>query len=136
MYLALDCKALDPDRDTAQMPSRSSILEQFAPVGRALVKHCALGKFLFHVLDGGSFVNALSTEQRRALMQQIELFVAMSELEQRVQLSGHLPSVESYRRRRMGTSAVAVCLAIHEYISSLPSRVVFNSTNTKSIGTP
>ena len=51
-------------------------------------------------------------------MQQIELFVDMSELEQRVQLSGHLPSVESYRRRRMGTSAVAVCLAIHEYVPS------------------
>lgn len=51
MCLALDCKALDPDIDTAQMPSRNSILEQFAPVGRALVKHCALGKYLFHVLE-------------------------------------------------------------------------------------
>ena len=54
-------------------------------------------------------------------MQQIEFFVDMSEVEQQVQLSGHLPSVESYRCRRMGTSAVAVCLAIHEYVPSPPS---------------
>ena len=53
-------------------------------------------------------------------MQQIEHFVQMSELEQRAQLSGDLPSVESYQRRRMGTSAVAVCLAIHEYNTTVP----------------
>ena len=44
----------------------------------------------------------------------------MSGLEQRVQLSGRLTSVEEYQRRRMGTSAVAVCLAIHEYAPSPP----------------
>lgn len=48
-------------------------------------------------------------------MQQIEFFVNMSELEQRVQLNQLLPCKESYQRRRMGTSAVGVCLAIHEY---------------------
>lgn len=42
----------------------------------------------------------------------------MSEVEQRSQLNEHLPSVESYQRRRMGTSAVTVCLAIHEYVPS------------------
>lgn len=54
------------------------------------------------------------TEQRRGLMQQIKFFVDMSEVEQGVQLSGLLLTVESYLRRRRGTSAVAVCLAIHE----------------------
>jgi len=53
-------------------------------------------------------------------MKQIELFVSMVEQEQSVQLSGQLPSVESYQRRRMGSSAVAVCLAIHEYVPFLP----------------
>ena len=52
-------------------------------------------------------------------MNQIEFFVDMAELEQRVQLNEHLPSLESYQRRRMGTSAVAVCLAIHECVSAL-----------------
>lgn len=47
-------------------------------------------------------------------MQQIDLFAEMCEVEQRVLLSGQLPSIESYQRRRMGSSAVAVCLAIHE----------------------
>ena len=47
-------------------------------------------------------------------MQQIEHFVNMTALEQRVQLSDHLPSLESYRKRRLGSSAVGVCLAIHE----------------------
>ena len=47
-------------------------------------------------------------------MQQIELFVDMSELEQRVQLSGHLPFVESYGRRSR-------LFAIHEYVPSPPS---------------
>ena len=36
-------------------------------------------------------------------------------MEQRVTLSEQLPSIESYQRRRMGSSAVAICLAIHEY---------------------
>lgn len=39
----------------------------------------------------------------------------MAEREQRVQLSQTLPSVDEYKERRMGTSGVAVCLAISEY---------------------
>lgn len=119
MYLALDCKVLDQDTDAVKSASQRSILEQFALVGCALVKHCELGKCLFPVNRlHGPFVDALVIEQRKALMQHIKFFVDMSELEQRVQLSGHLPSLESYQFRRMGTSAVAVCLAIHEYIPS------------------
>lgn len=49
-------------------------------------------------------------------MREIDLFAEMCEVEQRVLLSGQLPSVESYQRRRMGTSAVTVCLAMHEYV--------------------
>ena len=45
-------------------------------------------------------------------MQQIELFVTMTAQEQRVQLSGHLPCVKSYSKRRLGSSAVGVCLAM------------------------
>ena len=38
----------------------------------------------------------------------------MSAVEQTISLGEELPSVEEYRRRRMGTSAVGVCLAITE----------------------
>lgn len=41
----------------------------------------------------------------------------MCEVEQRTLLDEKLSSVESYQRRRMGTSAVFVCLAIHEYVT-------------------
>ena len=49
MDLALEDKAPDQDTDAVQTASRRSILEQFAPVGRAMVKHCALGKCLLHI---------------------------------------------------------------------------------------
>ena len=52
--------------------------------------------------------------QRQSLMQQIDIFVEMCGVEQRVMLSGELPSVESYLQYRMGTSGVAVLLAMHE----------------------
>ncbi len=47
--LALDCK--DPKHNTGiiEPASRSSILEQFCPVGRAMVKHCALGKSRLYI---------------------------------------------------------------------------------------
>ena len=81
MYLALDCNATNQDTDATQKASRRSILEQFAPVGRAMVKHCTLGKYLLHIMDNNPFSNGSSTEQRRALMKQIKLFVDMSELD-------------------------------------------------------
>ncbi|KAL8963659.1 MAG: hypothetical protein Q9193_000103 [Seirophora villosa] len=40
---------------------------------------------------------------------------AMTDVEQEFQLSGMLPTADEYRQRRMGSSAVGVCLAISEY---------------------
>ena len=45
-------------------------------------------------------------------------FVEMTGVEHRVQLSQELPSVEEYNERRMGSSAVRICLAITEYAPS------------------
>lgn len=64
-------------------------------------------------------------EQRRFLLNEIEFFVKMAELEQRVQMSDRLPTVEEYRRRRMGTSAVAVCIAITELVGPNPFLAYF-----------
>ena len=47
--LALDCTASNRDTITTQMGSRDSILEQFAPVGCAIIKHCTLGKCLLNI---------------------------------------------------------------------------------------
>ena len=54
------------------------------------------------------------SEQRERLLQEIEFFLQMSAKEQKVSLDEHLPSVEQYIQRRMGTSAVGVCLAMTE----------------------
>ena len=53
-------------------------------------------------------------EQRERLLEHIDFFLEMSTTEQHVALGDSLPSVEEYLRRRMGTSAVRVCLAITE----------------------
>lgn len=68
-------------------------------------------------------------------MRELDFFIEMCESEQRVQLSGHLPSVESYNRRRMGSGAVGVLLAIHEYVPSSLSKFVLNLTHTTPLGT-
>lgn len=47
----------------------------------------------------------------------LRFFVDMCEEEQVVQMSRQLPTIEQYSRRRMGSSAVEVCLAIQEYAS-------------------
>lgn len=44
-------------------------------------------------------------------------FVEMTGIEQKVQMSQKLPSIEEYTQRRMGSSAVGMCLAITEYAS-------------------
>lgn len=49
-------------------------------------------------------------------MREIDLFVEMCGLEQLADLGEQLPSVETYQRCRMGTSAVTICLALHEYV--------------------
>lgn len=57
----------------------------------------------------------LSSDQRRRVLDTIQWFVATQKQEQQAYLLGQLPSLEEYMERRMGTSAVAVCLAAHEY---------------------
>ncbi len=41
-------------------------------------------------------------------------YLDMSEVEQRIRLSGQVPTVEAYQEMRMGTSAVGVTLALLE----------------------
>lgn len=52
--------------------------------------------------------------QIKTFMEEMRFFVDMTDVEQQVQMSMKLPSLEEYRQRRMGSSAVRMCLAITE----------------------
>jgi len=55
------------------------------------------------------------TGQCETLLQELELFVDMTEVEQRLFLDGELPTLEEYWVCRRGTSAVGACLVMSEY---------------------
>ncbi|CAG8949918.1 hypothetical protein HYFRA_00004248 [Hymenoscyphus fraxineus] len=63
---------------------------------------------------GDPVFKASTTAQAYSFLNELEFFVNMTDVEQRCQMS-ELPSVEEYQKRRMGSSAVGVCLAITEY---------------------
>ena len=46
--------------------------------------------------------------------EELFFFVSMTDVEQEMQMSDKLPTVEEYQQRRMGSSAVGLCLAISE----------------------
>lgn len=79
----------------ASLESASCIIRNFEDVGRAV----------------SQFGNGRLTER---FYQELEVFVKMTELEQKVHLSGELPTVREYLDRRMGSSGVHVCLALTE----------------------
>ena len=68
-------------------------------------------------------------------MRELELYIKMTELEQRVQLSGQFPSLELYSHYRMGCGAVGVLVAIHEYVHSPRSNSVLYLIHTTWPGT-
>ncbi|KAL8752018.1 MAG: hypothetical protein Q9184_005875 [Pyrenodesmia sp. 2 TL-2023] len=55
---------------------------------------------------GKEVLDAYNPTQIGRLLEQIEVFLDMQALEHRVSLSDKLPTVEQYRHRRMGTSAI------------------------------
>jgi hypothetical protein len=79
----------------ASLESDSIIITNFDHVGRAVAEF------------GNSRVTA-------RFYRELEVFVNMTELEQKVHLSGELPTVSEYLERRMGSSGVHVCLALTE----------------------
>ena len=55
-------------------------------------------------------------EERKCLLREMEFFLCMSAEEQQSQRCSELSTVEEFRRRRMGTSAVGACLALTEWV--------------------
>lgn len=80
---------------SSSLGSENLIISSFEPVGKAI-----------------SDFQALDVTKR--FYNELDYFVKMSEQEQEVQMTGKLPSVAEYMDRRMGSSAVRVCLAITE----------------------
>ncbi|KAI0108673.1 isoprenoid synthase domain-containing protein [Nemania sp. FL0031] len=80
--------------------SSNRIITNFQPVGDAISRNY---------------------DQRRidTFLHELRFFIQMCEEEQRAQSLQELPTLEEYTRRRMGSSAVRVCLAISEYAYNL-----------------
>ena len=54
-------------------------------------------------------------DQIKSFLRELEFFIDMTDVEQETSMGEELPTVEEYQKRRMGSSAVGVCLALTEY---------------------
>ncbi|KAL1594623.1 hypothetical protein SLS60_010384 [Paraconiothyrium brasiliense] len=54
-------------------------------------------------------------EQNKMVYEEMRFFMEMSEREQRLRLSGTIPSIDEFWHYRLGSSAVTVCLALNEF---------------------
>lgn len=82
--------------DGESKPPSNRIIASFRPVGDAILESC-------------------TPAQIKCLLKEVIFFIEMSGVEHQVQMENGLPSVEDYNERRMGSSAVRVCLAVTEY---------------------
>ncbi|RWA07338.1 hypothetical protein EKO27_g7757 [Xylaria grammica] len=87
----------------------SRFISSFEPVGAAICK-------------------SYNDDQIKRFLDEILFFVRMCEEEHRSQNIGRLPTFEEYMRRRMGSSAVRVCLALNDYASGfvLPEDIMLD----------
>lgn len=96
--------------------STNPIITCFKPVAEAISKSYSDRGFPRHTLGNDqtkTFLNILG--QLQTFLDELLFFVKMCEEEQRLQMGSHVPTIEEYTSRRMGSSAVRVCLAISEY---------------------
>ncbi|KAI4222973.1 MAG: hypothetical protein LQ349_007522 [Xanthoria aureola] len=100
------CLVADRQPGTLGTPI-NAIVESFKPVGEAISKSC-------------------SAHQVETFRKELRFFIEMTEVEQQVQMSKRLPSIDEYNQRRMGSSAVRVCLAVTEYCygNEIPPSVI------------
>ncbi|KAI4120661.1 MAG: hypothetical protein LQ338_006850 [Usnochroma carphineum] len=85
---------------------------------------------------GERFYVAYNHEQRKRFFKEIVLFLAKSQHEQEIRLSGRIPSIEEYRAFRMGTSAVGVGIAALEFANKARiSGSIMEDPNVKCIWT-
>ncbi|PVH82633.1 terpenoid synthase [Cadophora sp. DSE1049] len=70
---------------------------------------------------------AYTVEQRQNFFEDMKFYIATTETEQRYKLDGKIPTLEEYWEARMGTSAVAACLAMIELVHHIKGP--YRSTN-------
>ncbi|KAK0102186.1 hypothetical protein ONS95_001017 [Cadophora gregata] len=70
---------------------------------------------------------AYTIEQRQNFFEDMKFYIATTETEQRYKLDGKIPTLEEYWEARMGTSAVAACLAMIELVHHIKGP--YRSTN-------
>ncbi|KAI1119885.1 terpenoid synthase [Nemania abortiva] len=97
-YVRDQLTAKNPENPEAVTNSR--LISGFSPVGAALCK---------------SYNNG----QINKFLEELEFFIKMCEEEHRTQATGRLPTVEEYMQRRMGSSAVRLCLALSDYATGV-----------------
>lgn len=64
--------------------------------------------------------DGMNSEQRERISHEMEVFMETSEREQRLHLSGSIPSIEAFWDYRLGSSAVFVVLGVNEYVALEP----------------
>jgi len=64
---------------------------------------------------GAAVKKTYNLEQRKMVYEEMRFFMDMSEHEQRLRLSGTIPSIDEFWRYRIGSSAVSVCLSLNEF---------------------
>lgn len=72
----------------------------------------------FFQVSGPAIAKSSTTAQKQQLLDELLLFINMANVEQEIQLGNTLPTLEEYEERRMGSSAVRVCLAMTEPVSN------------------
>lgn len=114
------CLGLGPA--PTSIPS-NTLIRNFASVGKHLQEKCDSCKCLTS-RGSETLLNLLDYQaQRTKLFQQIKYYVEESGIEQQIGLRSQLPTLQEYRERRMGTSAVYVFLALTESVSIVCRRV-------------
>ncbi|PLB51409.1 terpenoid synthase [Aspergillus steynii IBT 23096] len=64
---------------------------------------------------GEAITRSCNEDQVNRFRLELDKYIDMAGLEQNIQMTNHLPTVDEYWNRRKGSSAVGVCLAITEY---------------------
>ncbi|PBP28882.1 terpenoid synthase [Diplocarpon rosae] len=76
---------------------------------------------------GEELKTAYTVEQRQNFFEDLKFYISTTETEQRFHLDGKLPTLKEYWEVRMGTSAVAACLAMIEFTNKIKGP--YQSTN-------
>lgn len=103
------CLGLSTEK-RCEKPSR--IVGNFKIIGNAIRDAYNIGAKTVPPL--ASSIDVSRIEQRERFSFEMEVFMEMSEREQRLRLSSTVPSVEEFWAYRLGSSAVCVTLAVNE----------------------